>query len=260
MKNTALITGASGGIGLELARVHASRGGDLVLVARNAKRLEEAKVELQIRLGVQVMTLPLDLSLPDSARQLHDWTKEQGVEIDILVNNAGFGDYGPFADADAEKLSQMIALNVMALTSLTRLFAHDMATRKQGRILNVASMAAFFPGPYMAVYYATKAYVLHLTEAVGSELSGTGVTLTALCPGPTDTGFEQAADTGGNRLFDERKLSSAAQVARCGYKAMLRGRAVAIPGAKNNLLALSARFLPRAWTVSLVRSLQRERP
>lgn len=256
MKTTALITGASGGIGLELARIHASRGGDAVLVARSGGKLEELKADLEGRYGATVHVIAKDLSLHDSADELYNELRDRNIAVDCLINNAGFGDYGPLAGADWAKLSQMIHLNVLALTRLTQLYVRDMTARGSGRILNVASTAAFQPGPLMAVYFATKAYVLSLSEAVGEEVRGTGVTVTALCPGPTKTGFEQIADVGTNKLFEEHKLSSSHDVALYGYNAMLRGKAVAVHGWRNKLLVTAVRLTPRSMVVRLLRKLQ----
>lgn len=256
MSNTALITGASTGIGLELAKIHSSKGGDLVLVARNERRLAEIKAELENRFSVSVLVINKDLSIPDSAQELYDEIRSRNIRIDYLINNAGFGDFGLFADADWKKISQMIDLNIGTLTHLTKLFLPDMLSHKQGRIMNVSSIAAYQPGPLMAVYYATKAYVLNFSEAVNNEVSNTGVTITALCPGPTSSGFKKAAELEGSKLFDEKNLSSAQDVASYGYEAMMKGKAVAVHGFKNKLLTVVVRFMPRSLVVKVVRKIQ----
>jgi len=253
---TALITGASNGIGLELARVHASKGDDLVLTARNKSKLDELKSELESKHQIKVYTIGKDLALPESARELYDETTRLGIRIDYLINNAGFGDFGMFAERDWEKQHQMIELNITALTQLTKLYLKDMIARGSGKIMNVASTAAFQPGPLMAVYYATKAYVLHFSEAVANEVRNKGVTITALCPGPTESGFQSAASMEESRLFKGKKIPSSKSVAEYGYHAMMKGQAVAIHGIMNNILAFFVRFTPRAILVKVTRMIQ----
>ena len=253
---TALITGASNGIGLELARVHASKGDDLVLTARNKSKLDELKAELESKHQIKVYTIKKDLALPESARELYEETTRLGIRIDYLINNAGFGDFGMFAERDWDKQHQMIELNITALTQLTKLYLKDMISRGSGKIMNVASTAAFQPGPLMAVYYATKAYVLHFSEAVANEVRNKGVTITALCPGPTESGFQSAASMEESRLFKGKKIPSSRSVAEYGYKAMMKGQAVAIHGIMNNILAFFVRFMPRAIVVKVTRMVQ----
>lgn len=185
---TALITGASNGIGLELAKVHASKGGDLVLVARNKAKLDELKAEFENKFKVKVYTIGKDLSADNSAQEVYNETTKQNIKIDYLINNAGFGDFGMFAETDWSKELQMINLNITTLTQFTKLYLQDMLKSKSGKIMNVASTAAFQSGPTMAVYYATKAYVLSFSEAVDNEVSNRGVTVTTLCPGATESG------------------------------------------------------------------------
>jgi short-subunit dehydrogenase len=244
--STALVTGASGGIGLEIARVLA-REHDLVLVARSADRLHEVAAELG---GARV--LAIDLAEPGAVARIVD----EVPDLDVLVNNAGLGDFAPFAEADPAKLDALIALNIGALTKLTRAYLPGMLDRKRGRILNVASTASFQPGPLMAVYYATKAYVLSLSEALAEETRGTGVTVTALCPGPTASGFQAGAAMEGSRLVRGRTLPTAASVAAYGVAAMCKGDAVAVPGVMNKLLASSIRFTPRPIVRRLVHRMQ----
>jgi uncharacterized protein len=253
---TALITGASNGIGLELAKIHASKKDNLVLVARNKTRLDELKIELESAHGVKVYTIGADLSLENAAKKIYEETKAQNIQIDYLVNNAGFGDFGLFAETDWEKEEMMISLNIRTLTQFTKLYLKDMVQRRFGKIMNVASTAAFQPGPTMAVYYATKAYVLHFTEAVNNESKEYGVSLTALCPGATESGFQAAASMEESALVKNKKLPSSYEVATYGYKSMMKGKVVAIHGLKNWILANSVRFTPRSIVVRITRKLQ----
>lgn len=234
MKNVALITGASSGIGLELARIHASKGGDLILVARREERLNEIKEELTEKHGIDIHVLARDLAKDGAGEALYKEVREMGVSIEYLINNAGFGGHGYFYERKWSRDHDMIQLNIMTLTELTRMFLPDMVEKGSGRILNVASMAGFIPGPFQAVYYATKAFVLSFSEAVASELDGSGVTITALCPGPTKTEFEVVANVAGSKAFMIQ--ASVESVARYGYRAMLKGKAVAVPGSANRLL------------------------
>jgi len=253
---TALITGASNGIGLELAKIHASKGDDLVLVARNIKRLDELKAEIQKQYKVNIYNINKDLSLPDAAQEVYDETKKQNIRIDYLINNAGFGDFGMFTETDWNKELQMINLNITALTQFTKLFLKDMVQRRSGRIMNVASTAAFQSGPTMAVYFATKAYVLSFSEAIANEVSNQGVTVTILCPGATESGFQAAAAMEDSGLVKGRKLPTSKEVAEYGYAAMMKGKTVAIHGVMNYIMANSVRFVPRSLVVKLTRKIQ----
>jgi short-subunit dehydrogenase len=232
---TALVTGASSGIGLEIARILA-KDHDVTLAARSADKLDALAAELG---GARVVCV--DLADPAGPRKL----VAELPAVDVLVNNAGCGDWGPFAKAPEAKLDEMIELNIGALTRLARAYLPGMLERGSGRIMNVASTAAFQPGPLMAVYYATKAYVLSFSEALAEETRGSGVTVTALCPGPTASGFQAGAAMEHSRLVKGRKLPSAAEVAAYGVKAMRRGDVVAVPGFGNKALAASVRFSPR---------------
>ena len=245
-----LVTGASSGIGYELARRFARDRHDLVLVARSAERLAEIGRELGGSAGVKVKVVAKDLSRPGAARELFDELRREGIAIRVLVNCAGFGTTGPFVEADPGAEREMIQLNMVALTELTRLALQEMVPRREGRILNVASTAAFQPGPRMAVYYATKAYVLFFSEALKSELAGAGVTVTTLCPGPTRTGFGARANMEGSRLFRLGAMD-AASVAEAGYRGLMKGRGLVVPGLGNKLLALSVRVSPR-WAVTAI--------
>jgi uncharacterized protein len=253
---TALITGASNGIGLELAEIHASKGGNLVLVARNKAKLDELKSKLEHQFKVSVYTIGKDLSLHNAAQEVYDETKKQNIQIDYLMNNAGFGDFGMFVETDWNKELQMINLNITTLTQFTKLYLQDMVNRKSGKIMNVASTAAFQSGPTMAVYYATKAYVLSFSEAIDNEVSDKGVTVTTLCPGATESGFQVAATMEESALVKGKKLPTSKEVAAYGYEAMLKGKTVAIHGMMNYLMANSVRFTPRALVVKLTRKLQ----
>lgn len=253
---TALITGASNGIGLELAKVHASKGGNLVLVARNKSKLDELKIELENQYKIKVYTIGKDLSLPTAAQEVYDETKQLNIQIDYLINNAGFGDYGMFVDLDWNKQAQMIQLNITTLTHFTHLYLQDMVRRGEGKIMNVASTAAFQSGPTMAVYFATKAFVLNFSEAVDNEVRDKGVTVTTLCPGPTESGFQAAAAMEESALVKGKKFASSKEVAVYGYKSMMNGKTIAIHGFMNALMANTVRFAPRAFAVKMVRKLQ----
>jgi hypothetical protein len=255
MKNTALITGASNGIGLELAKIHASKGGDLVLVARNKAKLDELKVALENQFKVSVYTIGKDLSAINSAQEVYEETSKQNILIDYLINNAGFGDFGMFSETNWDKELQMINLNITTLTLFTKLYLQDMVKRGSGKILNVASTASFQPGPTMAVYCATKAYVLSFTEAVSNEVSDKGITITALCPGATETGFQAAGAMEESNLFKGKKLPSAKNVAEYGYASMIKGKTVAIHGFMNYILSNSIRFIPRATVLKVSRKI-----
>ena len=250
---TALITGASSGIGYELAKIHAAKGGNLVLVARNISKLDELKLELETQFKVSVYTIGKDLSLVDAALEVYNETSEKGIQIDYLINNAGFGHFGMFSDTEWEKEYQMINLNITALTQFTKLYLKDMLKRKSGKIMNVASTAAFVPGPTMAVYCATKPYVLSFSEAVDNEVREFGVSITALCPGATQSGFIAAASAEESALFKGKKLPSSKEVALFGYDAMLKGKTVAIHGFVNKALAFFVRLIPRKLVVAVSR-------
>jgi short-subunit dehydrogenase len=246
---TALITGASDGIGLELARIMAANGYDLVLVARNQKRLEEIARELK---PARVRVLAKDLSVGGAAEEIH----REVPQVDVLVNNAGFGVFGKFAETPLDAELGMMQVNMTALVALTKLYLVGMVAAGRGRIMNVASTAAFQPGPLMAIYYATKAFVLSFSEAIANELAGTGVTVTALCPGPTATGFQERGQMQDSGLVKGKKIMDARTVAEAGYRAMLAGKTLVVPGVKNKLLAQSVRLSPRSMVTKLVRAMQ----
>jgi short-subunit dehydrogenase len=253
---TALITGASAGLGRELAKLAAVDGVNLVLVARRRDRLEELARELSAAHGVAVTVSAADLADPAAPSAICEQVAAGGIAVDYLVNNAGFGSVGPFAKADLARQLEMITVNVRALVELTHRFLPGMLARKQGRILNIASVAGFVPGPFMATYYASKAFVLSFTEALATELSGTGVTVTASCPGPTKTEFSEVARNDEAKLY-RRNVATAETVARHAYRAMLAGTTVAVPGLMNKLLVQSVRTAPRATLCSIVAGLNR---
>ena len=255
---TALVTGASGGIGEELARLFAADGHDLVLVARSRDKLARLAEELEGKHGVGARVVASDLARPEAPRELFDELQGAGVAVDALVNNAGFGSYGLFAETDLQSELELLQVNVVALTHLTKLFMPGMIARRRGYLMNVASTAAFQPGPLMAVYYASKAYVLSLSEALANECEGTGVVVSALCPGPTETGFVAAAGMGDSKLFD-RAVMDARTVAAEGYRGLLAGKTLVIPGFRNNLLARTVGFFPRNLVTKVVRGIQEKR-
>ncbi|MEM9484697.1 MAG: SDR family oxidoreductase [Cyanobacteria bacterium P01_F01_bin.116] len=257
MAKTALITGASGGIGYELAKVFAQNEYDLILVARSTDKLQRIQTKLVQAHGVQVDVLGQDLSQTDGPLQLWEQVQQQGLTVDVLVNNAGFGDYGPFVDCDWSKHSALLQLNMVSLTHLTRLFLPPMLERGYGKILNVASTAAFQPGPFMAAYYASKSYVMSFTEALAHELEGTGITVTVLCPGPTrGTDFQARAELGDVEFFKGLNLPDAAAVAQFGYDALERNQRVAVHGWLNRLLIFTNRIMPRQMVTNAVGQLQ----
>jgi short-subunit dehydrogenase len=250
---TALITGASGGIGYELAKLFARDHYNLVLVARSADKLSQVAAELQSQFGVTVKVVALDLAAGQAPKLLFDQLQREGVEVDILVNNAGFGVFGEFASTSEEEILGQIHLNIAALTDLTRLFLPQMLARHSGKIMNVASTAAFQPGPLMAVYYATKAYVLSFSQALANEVGRSGVVVNCFCPGATNTDFQKRADMENSRLFKKFRPMTAEAVARDGYRGLMAGRTVVISGAKNWLVAESVRFAPRKLVTALSR-------
>ena len=256
-KGLVLVTGASGGLGAELARLFARDGYSLVLVARSADKMESLAAELRSDYDTRSTIIPKDLSNPKAPREIFEEVLADGLEVDVLVNNAGFGTNGPFAKSDLETQLRMMQVNMTALTVLTRLFLDGMLERKRGRILNVASTAAFQPGPFMAVYYATKAYVLFFSEALTNELKETGVTVTALCPGATATGFSKAAGMEKILLF-RAGVMDAEMVALVGYRGLMKGKTVVIPGLKNKLSVFLVRLGPRDLLTAVVRKLQKK--
>ncbi len=245
----AVVTGASGGLGLEFAKLLAADKYDLVLIARSADKLEAIAADLRERYGVNVETLAIDLSRPGAAAEVF----ARVPECDVLINNAGFATNGRFDEIPEERIREEVLLDVLTLTELTRAYLPAMRARRAGRVLNVASTAGFLPGPFMAVYYACKAYVLSFSQAIAEELRGTGVTVTCLCPGATATGFADRAHAAATRLFKRLPVADSASVAHAGYRGMLRGRDLVIPGLFNNLVALGPRLTPRRLLIWISR-------
>ncbi len=251
-KGMALITGASSGIGAELARLCAADGYGLILIARRTDRLVQLGAELAGAHGVKYRTIAADLAAPDAAAVIYQQTS--GETVDILINNAGFGLRGRYDQTDWDAEARLIQVNITALAQLTKLFAKDMVRRGSGRILNVGSTAAFVPGPLMAMYYASKAFVVSFSEALSKEFEGTGVTVTVLCPGPTRTEFDTAAGITDSKLFRGSAMT-AQEVARIGYRAMMAGQAEVIAGARNRWMILSTRLAPRTMLATIAKRL-----
>lgn len=254
MRRTALITGASKGIGRELAIIFARQGYDLVLVARSKALLEELGKRLSKKYKIEVTTIEKDLTCKEAPEEI--FQELEGRRIDILVNNAGFGDYKEFAHSEWEKQYLMIQLNITALMHMTKLFLPNMIKQGYGKVLNLASTAAFLPGPNMSVYYASKAAVLSFSQAISKELKGCNVTVTALCPGPTSTNFERTAGLINSKLFHSLKVTDAKKVALYGYKALMKGKPVAVEGLFNKMLILSTKLAPRGVVLAMIDQIQ----
>jgi short-subunit dehydrogenase len=257
----ALITGASSGIGMEFAYIAAEKGMHLILVARNAEKLMQLRKILEDSYGIKVLAVGCDLAQPDAPEKINSLLESRNITPDVLINNAGFGLFGFFDHTSPEKEENMLQVNIVSLTMLTKLVYRKMRKRNSGYILNVASIAGFMPGPLMAVYYASKAYVCSFSAALANEAKGSGVHVTALCPGPTNTNFEANATAAGNsKLFKSfrrlGKLPDGKQVARYGWKAMMNEKTIAIHGKKNRLTIFLIRFLPRNTLTNMVRNIQ----
>ena len=244
MTETVLITGASSGIGLELAKCFAADGDRLVLVARNREAMEKLAEELRARNKIEIIVMPADLSLPETPKRIFEKLSAQKISVDVLVNNAGFGTHGPFVETSLPRQLEMLRVNIAALTELTGLFLPGMIQRKHGRILNVGSVAGFLPGPGMAVYFATKAFVLSFTEALAEELRGTGLNVSVLCPGPTESNFGLVARGERERQAKTSKMATDV-VAIYGHRAFRNGKIIAMPGIQNRLMIFLIRFVPR---------------
>lgn len=255
---TVLITGASSGIGRELACLFARDQYNLILIARRADKLEELKKELITQNRIQVHLLVLDLAKEGAPLEIYEFVKKQQLEITYLINNAGFGDYGYFYKSDWPKTAQMIQLNITTLTRLVHLFLPAMIEKREGWIMNVASTAGFVPGPLMSVYYASKAYVLSFSEALASELKGTGVVISILCPGPTGTEFQMAAGMSRARINKLKVMASAESVARYGYRALHKGKTIVLPGVLNKLTPFFVRLVPRKVITNAIRRISAE--
>lgn len=258
MNKTVLITGASSGIGLEFSKVFARKGYNLVLVSQNKENLEKAKSIISMENNkVQIVTVAKNLADPSVPREVFDYTEINSINIDILVNNAGIQVYGNFHDVDIENTVNLMYVNMFAMTKLTRLYVDGMIKRGEGKILNIASTGAFQPCPLNSAYCASKAFVLHLSEGIGEELKGTGVTVTTLCPGATRTNFAKRANIEGIKIF-KGKLLDASRVAEIGYKALMKGKSVVITGFSNKLVAESVRFIPRSMVTKIGMNMMKE--
>lgn len=249
-KGTALITGASLGLGREFAKLFAADGFDVVLVARSEDRLRELAGELEKAHGIHAHVIAADLGDATAPERISREVEAKGLQLDFLVNNAGFGSSGPFVESDTKRELEMVQVNIAALLHLTRLVLPGMVKRGRGRVLNIASTAGFVPGPFMATYYASKAFVISFTEAIAFELSGTGVTATAHCPGATGTEFARTAGNDKSLLFKLR-VADATETAKDGYRSMMAGRVVAIHGIMNWLIVQSIRISPR-WAIRAI--------
>lgn len=254
MSKTALITGGASGLGYELAFLLAKDGYNLVLIDIDAEKLQEVKQGIETDFAVNVQIYAKDLSVVNISEEI--MLELKGLPIDVLVNNAGFGLFGSFWETDWEREKQMLHLHVITTTHLTKLVLKDMIQRGSGKILNLSSLAAFQPGPLMSLYYATKGYILSFSEAIANELKGTGVTVTALCPGPTKTSFQKVVSNASSENKITFNMANAKEVAAYGYKAMKKGKVYAIPGKFNKLLATLPRFIPRNTAATIVKRIQ----
>jgi short-subunit dehydrogenase len=257
-RKTVLITGAASGIGYELACIFAAQNYNLVLVDRTEIKLIEIADKFQSEFGILVRNIIKDLSISTSPQEIFTELQEANIKVDILVNNAGFGTYGLFNETSLSVELEMLQVNLVCVTHLTKLFLKGMVEQGQGKILNVASTAAFQPGPLMAVYFATKAYVLSFSEALANELKGTGVTVTVLCPGSTASAFHQRTGTADSKRVRDLKMMDAETVAQIGYQALMKGKTIVIPGLLNKLLAKSVRLFPRNLVTKIVRTMQED--
>ncbi len=257
-KGNVLITGASSGIGFELAKIFAKNSYNLFLVARKENILNELKKELEEKYSIKVKILIKDLADPSAPNEIFNEIINENIEINILVNNAGFGTYGYFYEIDLQTELNEINVNITSLTHLTKLFLREMIKRDEGKILNVASTAAFQPGPLMAVYYATKAYVLSFSEALANELRNTNIIVTTLCPGPTKTNFQKTASLDNSRQAMFANYVDPQKVAEFGYMALMNNKTIVIHGLLNRLVANSVRFIPRKIVINISRIIQEQ--
>ncbi|MDF5706837.1 MAG: SDR family oxidoreductase [Nostoc sp. S4] len=258
-KKTALITGAASGIGYQLACLFAADNYNLVLVDKNGIKLAEIAEKFQLKYGNFVKDIVKDLSRSTSPEEIFTELQQANIKVDVLVNNAGFGTYGLFNQTDLTAELEMLQVNLVCLTHLTKLFLKDMVNQGEGKILNVASAAAFQPGPLMAVYFATKAYILSFSEAIANELEGTGVTVTVLCPGSTESAFHQRTGMADSKMLKGKRMMDAQTVAEIGYRGLMKGKIIVIPGFINKLLAKIVRFVPRKMVTKIVRNMQEEK-
>ncbi|MBI3193511.1 MAG: SDR family oxidoreductase [Ignavibacteriae bacterium] len=254
-----LITGGSCGIGLELARVFALNRHNIILVARNEQRLQTVANELKARYDTECEVMAIDLSLPESAKELYERIHTKHLTVEIVINNAGFGTWGNYWELDEEKERGEMQLNMVTLALLTKYFLREMVVRKSGKILNVASTAAFQPGPMMAIYYATKSFVVSFSEALSKETEGTGVTVATLCPGPTETEFQRHAGMSNMHLLKSIFMMNAHEVAETAYSGLMKGKRMIVPGAMNTIVTCCVRFLPKQFLLSMVHGLHKKR-
>ncbi len=256
MNKTALITGASAGIGLEFAKIFAKEKHDLVITARNKTKLNELADEIKTKNNVNVKVIAKDLSKQNAGEEIFDELKNENIVTDVLINNAGFGVFDNYWDVKLQDEKNMLQVNIIALAELTNLFAKDMVNRGRGKILNVASTAAFQPGPTMAGYYASKAFVLSYSQAIDFELRKKGVQVSTLCPGPTITEFQIRANMEDLNLFKKGFTMSAEKVAQIGYYGLMKGKPVIIAGAMNKISAMSSKISPAKVSMKIVNWLQ----
>lgn len=251
MKKTALITGASSGIGKSLAFEFAKNNFNLIVVAEKEEELAQTAKEIKSEYLVEVYEIPIDLTKEEAPQRIYDQVRTEGLQIDVLVNDAGVGQKEKFHETEVDKDITIIRLNIEALVRLTKLFVRDMVTRGDGKILNLGSVAGFQPGPMLAVYHASKAFVVSFSEAISKELEGTGVTVTALCPGPTDTNFFNRADMENARILEAGTVMEPDKVAKIGFEALMEGERVIIPGMSNKMLTFSRRLIPQKLQANL---------
>lgn len=255
-KQTALITGAANGIGYELAYIFAQNDYNLVLIDRIEAKLQRVATYLQEQFSISVKSIVKDLAQVTSPEEIFQELQGENIQVDVLVNNAGFGTYGFFNETNLTDELEMLQVNLVCTTHLTKLFLKSMVQQGQGKILNVSSAAAFQPGPLMAVYFATKAYILSFSEALANELENTGVTVTVLCPGTTQSSFHERTGMADSQLLKTKRMMDAATVANIGYRALMDGKTIVIPGIINKLMAKSVRFIPRNLVTKIVRKMQ----
>ncbi|HMS65090.1 MAG TPA: SDR family oxidoreductase [Ignavibacteria bacterium] len=260
MSKSAVITGATAGIGLELAKLFAKEKYDLILIARNEAKLKEISESFKKQWGIKVISIARDLSIPDNAYEIYNDVKKLYPEkTDVLINNAGFGDLGEFVNSDLMNDVNMVNLNITSLMVLTKLFLKDMVNSDSGKILNVASTAAFQPGPFMAIYYASKAFVLSFSEAVSEELINTNVTLSVLCPGPTVTDFQERAGIENTKMVSRKyAVMTAEEVAEIAFRDLMKDKRIIVPGMLNKIGIQLVRFLPRKFITKFVKSLHKK--
>lgn len=253
MKQTALVTGASSGIGNALAHEFARNDFNLVIMAEEQGDLIRTENEFKEKYNVEILGIPKDLTDEEAPREVYDQLIQQDVQIDVLVNNAGVGQREKFHETDIDKDINIIRLNIEALVRLTKLFVKDMVTRGEGKILNVGSVAGFQPGPLLAVYHASKAFVVSFSEAIADELEETGVTVTVLCPGPTDTKFFERADMENARILEDGIVMDSEEVAKAGFEALIKGERIIVPGMSNSILTFTRRLIPKSMQASMNR-------